>query len=231
MRFGTLVILALCLSSCSMVNQSIDLNIIYRRDIEVTINGERFAGTGVPKKADKYDMVIRAKGVINMLTITTCHREVQIEYGNPGWFAKGNEVKWTYVPVRGVEDRKGCMMEIGAFEKKKGRHGWAAIDFTNGFESVPATTQCDGFTKVVGSVSICQAKRGLVQRIWFDRRMKVAPDRGECKVFRTDAGEDTYEKLYYFQMPDTECTYYFGDKDGKFHRMTLIGYDSILVRE
>jgi len=230
--FSPLIGLGLCLglSSCSLVNQSLDPDTIYRRDIVVTINGEKFVGTGVPKRSDKYEMEIKAKGVINMMTISTCHREVQMEFKDPGWFQKGNIQKWTYTPVKGIEDVKGCMMEIGAFEKGKGRHGWAAIDFLNGFETVPATLQCDGGTKQVGPVSICQAKFGLVQKIIFDRRMKVAPDRDECKVLRTDPGE-TFEKVYTFQMPQEECTYYFGDKDGKFHRLTLIGYQSILVRD
>ncbi len=215
------------LFSCSsLVTQELNPDVIYRRDIEVTINGQRFIGTGVPAKADKYEMIIKARGVINMLTISTCHREQQFEFKDPTWFQKGNVAKWVYVPVRGIEDSKGCMMEIGAFEKKKGRHGWAAIDFLNGFESVPATLQCDGVTRAVGPVSICQAKFGLVQKIIFDRKMKVAPDRDDCKVLRT-----IDEKTYTFQMPDKECTYYFGDINGKFHRLTLIGYQSILVRD
>lgn len=213
-------------SCASLVDQRINPDIIYRRDIEVTINGKTFYGTGVANRADKYEMTIKARGVINMLTISTCHREHQFEFKDPSFFQKGNVVTWTYIPVKGIEDVKGCMMEIGAFEKNKGRHGWAAIDFNNGFESVPATLMCDGQIRNVGAVSICQAKYGLVQKIVFDRRMKVAPDRDECKILRT-----LDEKTYTFQMPDAECTYYFGDENGKFHRLTLIGYQSILVRE
>lgn len=216
---------ALLLSSCSLVSQSLDPDTIYRRDIEVWINDQYFKGIGVPKKADKYEMIIRAAGVINMMTITTCHREEQFEFKDPGWFKKGNVQRWTYVPVKGIEDVRGCMMEIGVFEKKEGRHGWAAIDFLDGFEKVPATLQCDGRTQKVGPVSICQAKAGLVQKISFDRRMLVAPDRDECKVFRTND-----QKEYEFQMPSGECTYYFGSKEREFHRLTLIGYSGVLIR-
>ena len=56
--------LGICLgffSCASMVHQDLDPDTIYRRDIVVTINGEKFIGTGVPKKADKYDMEIKAK--------------------------------------------------------------------------------------------------------------------------------------------------------------------------
>lgn len=220
-------LIALFLCGCSTVGQTLSPDVIYRRDIEVTINGQHFVGTGVPAKADKYEMEIRAKGVINMLTIKTCHREEQFEFKEPNWFQKGNTQKWTYIPVKGLEDGKGCVMEIGAFEAKKGRHGWAMLDFYDGFTGVPATLQCNGERRNVGPVSICQAPSGLMQKIIFDRVMLVEPDRDECKVFRT-----TDEMTYEFQMPDnTECTYYFGDKDGKFHRLSLIGFSSVLVRE
>lgn len=218
--------LFLFLCSCSLVDQRLNPDVVYRRDIEVNINGVDFEGTGVPARAEKYDMVIKSPGTISMFTVTTCHRVVQFE-PQTSLFKRGDTVKWSYVPTKGIEDLKGCMMEIGVFDAKHGKHGWAAIDFMNGFETVPATLQCDGQTRAVGPVSICQAQSGLVQKIIFDRRMKVAPDRDECKVFRT-----VDEKMYTFQMPEnTECTYYFGSKEGEFHRLTLIGFSSLLVRD
>ncbi len=32
-------------------------------------------------------------------------------------------------------------------------------------------------------------------------------------------------------MPRGECTFYFGTKDGRLHRHTTLGYESVFVRD
>jgi hypothetical protein len=223
-----LIVFALSFAtSCasSLVKQELDPDVIYKRDIGLTINGVAYKGIAVPAPAASYILDISGKGTINMLTITTCHREHQFEF-DPGYFKKGHTLRWTYTPVKGIEDKRGCMLEIGAYEKTKGRHAWGMIDFQTPTETVPAKMNCDGTARAVGPVSICQSKAGLLQKIEFDRRMKVAPDQEQCKVMKT-----VDEKTYEFITPKGECTYYFGDIDGKFHRLTTFGYENILIRE
>lgn len=224
-----LALLALSFAGCSNVNQSLNPDTYYRRDIKVTVNGVKFKGVGVPLPASKYEMEIESKGVINMLTITTCHREVQIEQDDPGWFEKGNKVKYTYIPVSGLEDGKSCLMEIGVFEQKKGRHGWALLDFRVGPESVQAELTCDGKKEKTAPVSICQSREGLLQRIKFDRKMKVLPDleKPQCTVMETSDSGFTYD----FLAAPGECVYYFGDQNKNFHKLTVAGFQSILIRE
>jgi hypothetical protein len=56
--------------------------------------------------------------------------------------------------------------------------------------------------------------------------MKVSPDKGCEANMRTENG-----LLWEYEAPVQECLYYFGSKDGKFHRMTSIGYSEIFVRD
>jgi hypothetical protein len=217
---------ALVLSSCaSLVSQRLSPDVFYKRDMRMKINGKDYVGVAVPPRADSYEIEIETVGDINMLTVTSCHREQVFEEPTKGWFKAGNKFKYSYRPVKGVEDGRGCLLDIGSYERNKGRHQWASVDFVTMTETVPATLTCDGEVRQAGPVSICQAKAGLVQRIRFDRPMRVSPDEG-CKVMAT-ADEFVYE----YEMPRSECTFYFGDKDGNFHRLTTLGYESIFVRD
>jgi len=223
-----ILLLALFISGCaSLVNQELNPDVFYKRDIQLEINGVKFLGVAVPKRADKYEIKIKARGKIDMLTVTSCHREFVIEDPTvmPG---TSRSFSFTYVPIKGIEDGRGCLLDIGAFEKKRGRHSWATIDFETETENLPAILKCNGekWDTNPSSVSICQGKTGLIQKIRFDHRVKVSPDTEMCNVMKT---ED--EMTYTYVMPRGECTYYFGDKYGNFHRHTTIGYESILIRE
>lgn len=226
--FSVFVILSfMALTGCSLVNQKLDPEKFYRRDIKLEINGEKFDGVAVPKRADEYEIKIKAKGKIDMLTIRSCHREEHFEEPSSGWFSSGKSFKYTFRPIKGIEDGRGCLLDIGAYEKEKGRHSWATIDFETETENLPAIVMCNGekWNTDPGSVSICQARTGTIQKIIFDHRVKISPDEERCKVFKTK-DEMTYEYL----MPLGECVVYFADKYQNVHRHVSVGYDEILVR-
>jgi len=215
------------LNGCSLVDQKLDPNIIYRRDIEIKINKIKYTGVAVPAKADKYKIKIKARGKIDMLTIRSCHRERVFEEPSSGWFSSDYTFEYLYEPIPGIEDGRGCLLDIGAYEKKKGRHSWATIDFETDTENIPAIVRCDGkqWDTDPGSVSICQARAGTIQQIDFDHRVKASPDNTRCDVLKT-----VDEIHYQYIMPLGECTYYFGDKYMNYHRHTTFGYDGLLIR-
>lgn len=213
------------MTGCALVNQKLNPDIFYQRDIQLEINGEKFEGTAVPKRADKYEIKIKAKGKIDMLTVTSCHREDKFEEPSAGWFSSGKQFVYNYKPIPGLEDGRGCLLDIGAYEKIKGRHAWATIQFQTASEKLPAEILCDGSSIKSSGVSICQAKAGLLQKIVFPRRVKVSPDSKECDVMKT-----TDELTYTYEMPLGECNYYFVSKDSQIHGHTTLGYQSILIR-
>lgn len=208
-----------CLAGCSLIEQRLDPSVYYKRDIELTINGQKYKGIAVPAKAPEYKLEIEGGGgaEINMLTATSCHREITVE-------GSAKKYAWTYRPIKGLEDGMGCLLEIGAYNKQ-GRHSWATIDFLTGSETLAAEIQCNGGKLSSQGVSICQAKAGLTQKIIFSERVKVSPDPG-CAPMRTKD-----EKTFEYEITKGECPYYFATREGKLHRHSALGYESILIRE
>lgn len=211
---------------CSTVAQRLDPKVHYRRDIDLVINGEKFEGVAVPKPSERYEIKIRMKGgaEANMLTITTCHREIVMDEPKTGFFAR-NTVTYNYQPIKGIEDGTGCLIDIGAYNKE-GRHAWATIDLVSRLDTLSAMVKCNGDSTSAGGVSICQAKTGLIQKVSFPERVKVSPDNEHCNVMKSADGQN-----FEYVIPRGECSFYFGTKDGKFHRHTSMGYESILIRE
>ena len=91
------------LASCSSVPQVLDTNVFYRRDLPVTVvyevkvsnpetvptvGGNHFEGSGVLNNASHYTFIISPKGgaKMDLLTITTCHREFSGEKLSSGFF-------------------------------------------------------------------------------------------------------------------------------------------------
>lgn len=214
------------LISCSLINQKLDPNIYYKRDIRLVINGVEFDGIAVPKKSDVYKIKVKARGIIDMITIRSCHREITYEEPSKGWFSSGKTFEFEYRPIKGIEDGRGCYLDIGTYEKSKGRHGWALIDFESAEETVKAELKCNGEKRAVGPVSICQAHSNTIQKIQFDHKVKVSPDSPKCSVMQSDD-----EMGYRYLIPPGECVYYFCDRLGYCHRHTTLGYDGLLVRK
>jgi hypothetical protein len=221
------IALSLALTSCaSLTNQKLDPEVFYKRDMRMKINGVEYRGVAVPPRSEVYDFELETVGDINMLTVTSCHREDVFEEPTKGWFKANNKFKYSYRPLKGIEDGRGCLLDIGSYERTKGRHSWATVDFVTATETLPATITCDGVVLKTGPVSICQAKAGLTQRIRFDQPMKVSPDKWCEANMRTENG-----LLFEYEIPDGECTFYYGAKDGRLHRHSTLGYRQIFVRD
>jgi len=221
------ITLAAALASCSsqLVTQRLDADTFYPRDVKLTINGVVYNGVAAPPAAEKYEIKVEAKGSIDTVTFTSCHRDVPVELEPPKRGEADNVVYWTYRPVKGIEDREGCSVDVAVYEKSKGRHGWGFIAFQAATVTIPAELQCDGLTRKAQPTSVCHAKSGLIQRIAFGRRMKMADGTAACPAFQTKD-----EKTYEYAMPKGECDYYFCSKERECHRLTTLGYDGILIR-
>lgn len=206
--------------ACSPVEQKLDPKVIYRRDMEITINGKQFTGTGVVPAAEKYDLKVKTIGRNDVFTFTTCHQENEYRTGR-------NDVQFTFVPRIGLENGKdSCTADLGGFDKDKGRHSWGMIDFENPLYKVPGNVDCNGFTYTANGVALCQSLAGLKQRVQFQYPVKISPSEG-CRML-TPADEKTFE----YEMVQGKCIYEFWEPSfSRRFRLTTFGYDQILIKQ
>lgn len=236
-----LVLIALTfLTACSTTPQVLDAKIFYRRDLPVTVvyetkvshpetiptsGSNHFEGSGVLNNATRYTFIISPKGnaKMDLLAITTCHREFSGEKLSPGFFGK-NRYKYEYTPVKGVEDTPQCLIRMNVLDANTGKHAWALFDVQDRETLLPAEVTCNGETVQSNGVSLCQSRSGLVQRITFAEEVDFVPSK--CPI---DAPKGRVLEL---KMPMGECVFAFKGKDsGRIHRLTTVGYEGLLIRE
>lgn len=223
-----LFVMLFVLTSCSSVSQKLDPSRFYKRDMEITINGLKAEGALVVPKAQSYKFNIKSQGRLDLFTFTTCHREQTKEKaGERGWFADKKRRKFEFFPVPIEANPLACPVELGGYEQKKGRHSWGFIDFEHPDLTLTAELSCNGDKRKVKGVSVCQAKKGLIQEIVFAQPVIVA-EKNVCIILKSKD-----DKTFRFKMPKGRCLFRFLTKTGdkKWHRLTTLGYEKILVRE
>jgi len=199
----------------------------------LNIDGHEVEGVLVVPQKEVNEFHVEARGNLDLLTFTTCHREETAESAwnvseRRGWLFKRKidkkrEVKISYKATE-IEKSGGCPVFIGGYEKKEGRHSWAFVDFETDEAKLPAKIFCNGSEYNAGGVSACQSKMGLIQAIKFAEDVSVMPD-ADCSIGLTSGN--------YFEFPikKGQCVYAFISASGKIHRLTTIGYEKILIRE
>jgi len=216
------------LSACTSVPQQLDPKIFYKRDMVLKVNGFVGEGTLVVPKSEEYKMEVNAKGVLDMFTLESCHRETSKEdAGEPGLFGNKKKVVIDYRPVAGLEDTGSCPVFFGGYERKAGRHSWGVLDFETDKEKLPAVVRCNGSEYNSRGVTICQSKAGLLQEIIFPVAVE-ASSLDECKMQPSKDGQ-----TFRYEMPRKECVFNFMEKAAphREHRLTTFGYESILIRD
>lgn len=217
------------LIGCSSVPQKLDPKKFYKRDMDLKINGHQGEGVLVVPREKTYHFDIRAKGKLDLFTFSTCHREQTREKaGQRGWFADKKRRKFEYAPAPIEREHLACPAELGGYERGKGRHSWGFVDFEHPELNLPALVSCDGSVYNSRGVTVCQAKVGLIQEIKFAQPV-LAPEQNVCTVLKSLDGGKTFR----FKMPKGRCVFRFLTKEGEesWHRMTTLGYQSILIRE
>jgi len=238
-KLGGLIV-ALLFVSCGTTPQILDTAVFYRRDLPITVvyettvsnpeaiplgGGTTFQGNGVLNRASRYTFIVSPKGgaKMDLLTITTCHREFSGEKLTPGFFGK-NQYKYEYIPVVGVEDVPQCLIRMNVLDAKSGKHAWALFDVQDDETTLPARVTCNGEVSRSEGVSICQSRKGLLQRLVFDEEVDFVPS--NCFI-DTPKG-----RVLELKIPLGECVFAFRGKDsGRLHRLTTVGYEGLLIRE
>lgn len=213
------LLLASLLVGCTSVDQKLDPKIFYKRDMQITVNGKSWNGVAVAPLSDKYDVVVKTPGRMDLFTFTSCHREFTQRDA-------GNEIKFTYYPTVGIEDVGSCVVRMGAYEKKRGRHAWGLIDFETKGYTAQADVACNGSLSNANGVTVCQSYAGLKQRIRFKYPMKISPSEG-CRML-TPVDELNFD----YEIVKGECVYeFFEPSFSRRFRLTTVGYEQILIRE
>lgn len=217
-----LILLMLFLSGCSSVVQKLDDTKTYRYDIrfEVTPEGQKtLKGEGalIVPKSSRYQIKGRFPGDADLLIIQSCHRDENIE-------KVGDDYKYEYIPLKGMEDDPACPLNIYAFNKE-GQHSFGYIDFEEP-TGAKAKIKCNGEVLHYNSVSFCQSKAGLEQEISFEKPVNVAMQKG-CEI-PLPADKMNFR----FNIPLGDCQYNFKQIGADlYHRLTTRGYDQILIRK
>lgn len=200
--------------------QELDPKKIYKHDVKISVNGLTGVGVLVVPKAKSYSIDGESLGNLDLLTITTCHRDVS-------WSPNSKKFHYDYLPSESLEANGSCPMLIGAYDKK-GQHGWAFIDFQTDDAKLPALLKCNGYGQTFQGVSVCQSRQTLTQFIEFEQPVKVFGSK-ECPMVEPINGGKRFE----FPLPKGFCVFAFMEIAGekRIHRLSTIGYESILLRE
>lgn len=223
------------LTGCSEipVNQNLNPDTFYRRDMVLEVDGIKGDGTMVAPYKTEHSFKVVSAGDLDLFTLETCHRDWTKERAwkvvtkkRLFWkkkIEKKREVDFTYKPT---ELEKGyCPIKLGGYDKSNGRHSWAFIDFKTPGETLQADVQCNGDQYKSTGVSVCQSRKGLKQVITFPVVVQVKPA-ANCSLGKVEG------KVFKFNIAGGRCVYAFMEKGGarRVHRLTTLGYESILIR-
>lgn len=221
-------VLLLFLTGCAglSVSQELDPKVYYKNDIKFVVNGMKGRGAIVVPLAKSYEIEITTPGKIDLIKITSCHRQVSTEDIPSGWFETGKKYKYTYTPNEPMENTGSCHLRVEAYEKGvEGRHSSGIIEFETPDEKLKARIQCNGVTSDRAGVSVCESWEGLVQSITFETQVKQYNNLERCRLEGSKDG-----KSFTFPMKNRECVYLFVSEDGQKHRMQTIGFEEVAIR-
>ncbi len=224
-----LLIFGGCSTLSSSVVQALKSDDVYKYDISGEVNGKPFDGVGVIPYSDNYNMKIISKVNVDMLTITSCHRDISVESAiQLGWFDNGRGYTYQFEPGP-LENQGSCLVKFGAYNKStQGQNSWGILDFETPEATLPATNVCNGIVSQTNGVSICQSKAGLIQSLVFPVPVKVAKDKMQvgCEIASTD------NVAWEYSISKGECVWAFVEMGGthRLHRATSVGYSQIQIR-
>lgn len=191
----------------------------YRANMQISVDGVDFDGMGVTAIGVK-DIGIVSQAALDLLRITTCHRDFTVEKVDKGWFGgSGHQYVYHYEPTE--KERSGmCPIYFQAFSKDRVTD-WGYLAFRS-TETLPGHIDCNGVPTKFAGISVCQTKAGLDQILTFDRDVKFAAD-ANCKI--------TQQTPRKYSVRGNMGFCYAEFSDGNiWHRLILLGYDTVLVR-
>lgn len=226
-----------CEFTSTTPSQKLSADRLYRRDMVITVNGVTREGVITMPMLEKNVIHVQAAGNLDTFVMANCsgekvkpkawNQKTTVKSGLFGWSTKTielkKEVEFTYVPT-GLEKLGACPLELTGYSVD-GKHSWGFVDLQTDTFKLQGLITCNGETRAFEGVEACQSREELYQVLKFDEEVFMSPDQG-CELDKTSGKEFT------FQMPKGQCVYRIeGKTTGKLGKLTLIGYNNILIRE
>lgn len=218
-----LLLILITATGCASWQQATPTNVVlykYKADVQITLGDKTFDGMAVTKIADEIPLRFYSKARLDLIKITTCHRELTIDRDSPLW-QSSRHFAWTYKPTE-LEKTKYCPIFIQALDRN-GLTAWGYIAFRS-TEIMPAKMNCNGEAINFAGISVCQTATGLEQLITFARPAKYVAE-PLCQIRKKS------ENAYYIRGIEGFCMAVFTDMlHQEKHRVVLLNYDSPLIR-
>jgi len=214
-----ITIAPLVLGGCSSLQDLRKTNpdSFYKRTLELQLEAKGLSavirGVGVFPAHSPTKIIIRTPVAPELINIRNCHRDLQIE--NPG-----KRTEFVYTPSS-IEQEGQCPLLVQALDMGK-RHEWAYVEFLTN-EQLLAIVQCNGGTSHQTGISICQARKELLQQVEF---MSPVKWKSNCVVLESDDA-----KRFRYNMPIGTCQVLFYENSKVIHRHIAIGYEDILLEK
>lgn len=232
------------LNSCqTLVEQKIDPNKVYRKDLILESTGRASMGTLVLRDQNSYKITITSPYSMNILKITSCHRSILLQDKKITKKAKTyigrlfkiednkmlNSKTFYYTQILGIEKTRygSCPLMIESYSTEEGRFSTGIIAFENDNFKLHGTLECGG--KVTGreGVSICQEKENLRQGISFLKPVEYKVTPNTCpKMYTKD------NMNFYYQIGKGICSYVFLTQSGKdeLHELISFGFQERILK-
>jgi len=237
--FAVVLLILIFSNACteSLPIQKLGSDKTYKRDMIICVNDIcREGSISMPIKASN-KIRIDAPNDLDQLVMSNCSGEwdypnawnlsVKEKSGPFGWFSKTVDKKsmreFSYYPT-GEEFTSACPMYFYSIQKSGNIQSWGFIDWqTEGFK-LNGEMICNGAKRLFEGVEVCQTREGLLTKLSFDEVVAISPD-VSCGI------KESQSNNFEFEQPKGFCAITFLGKDSrKKGRVTLIGYEGLLVR-
>lgn len=197
---------------------------LYKADMMINLGDKFFEGFAWDDLKPTTTLRLQSKAALDLLQISSCHRTFTTENVDADWFGGvGHAYDYIYTPTS-LESQGFCPIYIQAFDKT-GTTSWGFVAFhTN--ESLAFTFQCNGKTRDLPGMGICQAQINQIQQITFPVKVSLVYS-SECVVEDQQDGQN-----FIISSTGGFCLITARSKDDrtKFARIMLLGYKNMHVR-
>lgn len=211
---------------------------VYKPDLRIGVDDVTFEGMGVTQLADETGIYIESLVDIDRVQVSSCSRldVCQVKAGTMAcdpsrfhvekdWFGNaGRKMLYVYRPSAREKQGHCSNLTIEIYDKNV-LAAWGHLTFRANPElNFPARMSCNATDWHFSGHSVCASKAGYVQTIYFDEPVDEAEAEKSCNM------KIISMKEFEFQPQVGWCRAGFM-KDGKYHGVTINGFDEVIIRE